>query len=97
MKQSKRKRIEQLEAQLADKDGKISCLEDLVANYRYKIEDMQKTIESTPEDCVPGEYCRACSFAKMYAVRNTCLELEYVYFCGKAGSCRNFVQGDVNQ
>ena len=89
---SKKARIKQLESQLDDKDWKIHRLEGQVAYYQYKFEEMQKTSESTPKDCKPGEYCEACSFAKSYHVRNRHGDLETYYFCGKDDACENFVQ-----
>ena len=92
MKQSKQNEIESLEAQIREKDRKISHLEAQVANYRMKFEDMQKASESIPVDCTPGEYCKACAFSKSYFFRDRCGDLEKVHFCGKAGTCKNFVQ-----
>ena len=96
MKQTKRQRIEQLEAQLREKDRKIARLEDLLANDEIRFDNMQKTMESTPSDCKPGQYCSACSFAKLYVMRDRRLGgLKSVYLCNKGGSCENFVQKDL--
>lgn len=91
--QSKRARIEQLEAELRDKDRKIANLEDRIASYALKFEAMQKVANSIPEGCEPGEYCRACEFSAAYHmyVPET-RQIERVHLCNKAGSCKNFVQ-----
>lgn len=94
--QSKRKRIEQLEAQLLVKDIKINRLEDIISKHEKRFEDMQNMLNSTPEDCRIGEYCKACSFSKAYYIHNRRHdEYEVVYLCNKAGSCKDFVQKEV--
>jgi hypothetical protein len=88
-----RKKIEQLEAQLADKDRKIHRLEDLLARNEKKLELIQNTLDSTPADCKPSEYCKVCSFSKAYMVFNRHTDdFDVMYLCNKAGSCQNFVQ-----
>lgn len=96
MKQTKRQRIEQLEAQIREKDRKITRLEDLLANHEMRFVNMQKTMDSTPSDCKPGEYCRACHFGKAYSMydRQFC-NTRTLYLCNKAGACENFVQKEV--
>lgn len=90
---TKRKRIEQLEAQLADKDRKIHRLEDTLARNETKLKSIQNTLDSTPEDCKLGGYCKACSFSKAYFVFNHRTDdFDVIYLCNKAGSCQNFVQ-----
>lgn len=91
--QSKNERIKQLEAQLSDKERKIANLEDQIAAYDIKFEDMRKMLACKPEDCVIGEYCQACSFSKHYFIRNTRTgDFEQVWLCNKAGSYVHFVQ-----
>ena len=90
---SKKKRIEQLEAQIREKDRKIHRLEDLIANHEMKFEAIQRSLDSTPEDCKPGEYCKGCSFRKAYRIFNRRTDVfDTMYVCNKAGSCPNFVQ-----
>ena len=96
--QSKRKRIEQLEAQLREKDRKIDRLETLLATREAQFDSMQKAMDSTPSDCKPGQYCRACEFAKLYTMYDRGLHnLRSVYLCNKAGACENFIQKKVNE
>lgn len=88
-----RKRIKQLEAQLADKDRKIYRLEDLLARNEKKFELVQSMLGSKPEDCRMGEYCKACAFSKAYLVFNHRRDdFDTMYLCNKAGSCQNYVQ-----
>lgn len=90
---TKRQRIEQLEAQLRDKDRKIASLEDQINRYQINFELMQTLCDSTPDDCTPGEYCKACDFAKVYYFYSRYnMKLEPVYLCNKAGSCKHFIQ-----
>lgn len=97
MKQTKRQRIEQLEAQIAMKDREIARLEDLLAGHEIRFEKMEKTMKSTPEDCKPGEYCRACHFGEAYTMYDRHFHnIRSVYLCGKGGSCDHFVQKEVN-
>lgn len=96
--QSKQKRIEQLEAQLLVKDRKINRLETLLATREAQFDSMQKAMDSTPSDCKPGAYCRACQFAKVYTMYDRGLRnLRSVYLCNKAGSCQHFIQKEVNE
>lgn len=97
MKKFEQNEIEQLKAQLEEKDRKIHRLEDQVANYQMKLEDIQKAVETTPVDCTPGEYCKACVFSDSYFFRNRNLDLEKVHFCAKLRSCQNFVQREVDK
>ena len=91
--QSKRARIEQLEAELREKNRKITILEDQIAAYAHKFEAMQKVANSIPEGCEPGEYCRACEFSAVYHMYDpNTRQIEWVHLCNKAGSCKNFVQ-----
>ena len=91
--QSKKARIEQLEAQLREKDRKIGHLEDDIACYTHKFEAMQNMANSIPEGCEPGEYCRACEFSAAYHMyMPETRHVEWAYLCNKAGSCKNFVQ-----
>jgi len=90
---SKKKRIEQLEAQLAERDRKIHRLEDIIAHHEMKFEDMRKMLESKPEDCRIGEYCKTCSFSKAYRILNRHRDdFDVLYLCNKAGSCQHFTQ-----
>ena len=90
---SKKKEIQRLNAVIRENERKIKRLESLLESAEKRFECMEKRIKSTPEDCVIGEYCRACSFAKAYSMYNRHVgELELVYLCNKAGSCENFVQ-----
>ena len=98
MKQTKRQRIEHLEAQIVKKDREIARLEDLLANHEIRFKKMEKTMESTPEDCKPGEYCRACHFGKAYTMYDRHFRnIRSVYLCGKGGSCDHFVQKEVEE
>lgn len=90
---SKKERISQLEAQLREKDCKIHTLEDQLGNYQVKFELMQTLADSKPDDCKPGEYCKVCSFSKIYTFRSRYeRHPELVYLCNKAGGCQHFVE-----
>ena len=93
---TKSQKIKELEAQLEKKDRKIRSLEDQVAAYQMKFEDIQKAEKAIPTDCKPGEYCKACIFSSTYMFRNRWGDLDRVHFCTKAKSCENFAQKEVN-
>lgn len=97
MKRTEKQTNEQLEAQLREKDIKIRLLEDQVANYQMKLEEIRKAEESIPKDCKPGEYCKACIFSESYFFRSRRGDLEKVHFCAKLRSCQNFVQREVDK
>ena len=94
---SKKKEIQRLNAVIRENERKIKRLENLLESAEKRFECMEKRIKSTPEDCVIGEYCRACTFAKRYIMfPRHGDEPMNVYLCGKDGSCQNFVQKEQN-
>ena len=84
----------ELEAIVAEKDREIGRLRCRLDYYEAKFEEIQKAVDATPDDCKPGEYCKACAFSKVYVIRDfyggNCLVPTYL--CNKAGSCEKFVQ-----
>ena len=96
MKQTKRRRIKELEAELEKKDRKIRNLEDQVTCYQMKFEAIEETLKTTPKDCKWGEYCRGCSFGCSYFYRDRFGDLRQIYLCSKQNSCQNFIQKEVN-
>ena len=87
-----RKNVRELEEELRDKDRQIRDLRDQVALYQNKVECIEKTLKNTPEDCKPGEYCKACAFSKVYMVKDPYTGWHEMYLCNKNGACKNFVQ-----
>ena len=94
----KQKRIEELEKELAAKVRNINELNELIDARDREIHELYQSIDSitalkdkTPEDCVPGSYCKSCEFAKVYHQRNTFHTKTY-YVCSKGNSCSQFIQ-----
>lgn len=53
---------------------------------RYRVLD-----DAAPVDCKRGPWCKACEFVKPMRTYHGMISRED-YFCGKAESCKNFVQ-----
>ena len=89
---------ENLESKLRKKDETINELEWDINLYEKKIEEIQKLIDSIPEDCKPGGWCKACEFKKpffLYRYGERYGVRDVVYACGKGEACKNFVQEDI--
>lgn len=91
-----RKRIHELEYELATERGKCSNIEDELNLLKQKFDVMSELEESKPEDCVRGPWCKLCSFVKTF-YRTEYYGLGHsstrtVYVCGKGKSCDHFVQ-----
>lgn len=95
------KKVEALEDELDELERKFARVKQERDRLEFElncsttalkdIQDMQATI---PEDCIPGEYCRACEFVKSYFYHNR-HALVTGYTCGKGQSCKNFIQKEV--
>lgn len=61
---------------------------------RDKISDIQRSIDTTPADCTPGNWCKGCEFSKSYHIPKygRIGAFDIIYVCGKVGTCRNFLQ-----
>lgn len=53
--------------------------------------------ESLPPDCIPGEYCGACFFAKHMYVYEGYGHYNVYHHCTKNGSCPNFVEKGIGE
>lgn len=91
-----RRRVEELEKELANAERKNK---NLRTQLEYAEDELRGVLElktSIPEGCTPGEYCRACEFAKdyyydsyVYGVHHTIIQGT---LCGKGQACTNFIQ-----
>lgn len=85
-------RILELERELKDRDTQINKMDSCLKDYIRAFEDMQTMLDNTPNDCVRGEWCKACEFVKKYDIPSL-YTLGYTsYICGKGESCPNFIQ-----
>ena len=102
-----KKKIAELEKTIEDQKKTIARLncdvetissirEDLerdVADAYKKVIDIQNTLDKTPSGCEPGRQCIACEFGKAYYIPTRRRGYgDYIYICGKAESCQNFVK-----
>ena len=101
---SKFKSINELEDKIRELEGVNAENERL----RRALQDMQQDFQevltlqkSIPEDCTPGEYCKACGFGKEiyhnyrvsgFTVRRGYDEVVKGYICNRAAVCKNFIQ-----
>lgn len=101
------KRVKELERTLAQKDEEIDSLERKNKKLKQMLDDTEnemnkilKLKQTIPEDCTPGEYCRACEFAKPYVYHNYAYhsnrrDIITGHLCNKGESCGCFVQKEV--
>lgn len=91
-----RKRIHDLEYQLATEQGKRRDAELERDMLKQKFDAMTELEESKPDDCVRGPWCKSCSFVSSFLRRESYgiggHKWITAYVCGKGKSCVNFVQ-----
>lgn len=79
-------------AELKYKNGKLEQEKDRIESELRKargdIEQLRhilNLVDTTPEDCERGEYCRGCGNVIEYVIGF------YTYYtCGRGGSCKHF-------
>lgn len=100
------KKVGAMTEELFLKDREIARLKEENADLRNCLSDTENAMKNiiaikktVPEDCTPGEYCRACEFGKSFLhhnyipiVRDSIIQ---GYYCGKGKSCQHFVQKEV--
>lgn len=98
-----KKKIEELERKIADKDDDIrkylSIIDDrnlTITKLKIKIEEITELKDKIPENCTPGSYCNSCDFAKEYH-HSRGMYARTFYVCAKANSCSEFVQKKGDQ
>lgn len=91
--------VKKLEQKLTQANAKNLELQMELSNANSTIDQMSAYVDSTPKDCVRGEWCAACEFGKSFYYN-----LYYQFdsyqtinrtVCGKGKSCHNFVQKEV--
>lgn len=91
-----RKRVKELEEKLRDAEIERNRYKHEGAALTAKLDEITKLMDSTPADCVRGEWCRACEFVRTFMYHNCfghgCYGTTTAYVCGKGKSCSNFVQ-----
>ena len=100
-----KKRIKDLETEvkrLRDVESEKNELKHMLNNVERELKTVLKLKEYIPEDCIPGIYCEACEFAKRYRYENwgffnNRATLFSGTICGKAESCKNFVQREIKE
>lgn len=65
--------------------------EEKLKEAREIIDQYRTLSDATPSDCKRGAWCKACEFVKPMRTYSG-LVFREEYFCGKAESCKNFVQ-----
>ena len=88
---TKRKQIQELQAQLEQKEKVLNTKTERIAELEKKLVEYFKLNDATPSDCKRGSWCAACEFAKHIGIRKSFGYVE-TFMCGKADSCQNFVQ-----
>lgn len=78
------KERDELRKELTNTEKKLEETRQIINQYRT-LDD------ATPSDCKRGSWCKGCEFVKTIFERNGRIYSE-TYFCGKAESCKNFVQ-----
>lgn len=58
-----------------------------IEHDRNKLKKYEEAVAKTPEDCVRGDWCRACAFDKWY-----CIHDRVYYYCGKNDACPNMLK-----
>ena len=90
--------IESLEDKLRLKDCEIERLKKELTCFTKEVIDLSRLVSNTPDDCVRGEWCKACEFGKKYLVLDpqcrACFPHE-IYICTKGESCKNFIQKEI--
>lgn len=95
----KRKRIEELEKELYEKERRIFLLENNLLQAKICLDEITALRSTIPDHCVSGGYCRACVHSRPYHVRSYCPDGGYqhdtYYACARGKTCSDFVQMGV--
>lgn len=89
------KKVKELEQKILVIELENKRLINHNAHLVTTIENITEYVDSTPTDCVRGDWCSACEFGtqflykEIYGVGNCSYETKYV--CGKGKSCPNFI------
>ncbi len=75
-------------------------LEAYIKILTDKLDKILLDLNTAPEGCKPGPYCKACEFSKNYPYSHHSDIIDYpyldhhniIYTCGKAETCKNFVE-----
>ncbi len=76
--------IKRLEFENRQLEAHIKILTD-------KLDKILLDLNTAPEGCKPGPYCKACEFSKNYSYSYLGHD-NIIYTCGKAETCKNFVE-----
>ena len=88
------KRVAELEKEVRELKDKNEKLEAHLSSTNDHLSYILEQKASTPDGCIPGEYCRACEFVKPYYHHDYYTLIEG-FLCGKGESCSNFIQKKV--
>ena len=84
--------IKRLEFENRQLEAHIKILTD-------KLDKILLDLNTAPEGCKPGPYCKACEFSKNYpyfyhndTIGPYLSHPNIIYTCGKAETCQNFVE-----
>ena len=95
------KKIEELKMKLWETECERDKYRADVRILTEKLEDANKYIDSTPENCTRGPWCKACEFVKTYHYTERygfgSYSVEPIYVCGKGKSCECFVESKVEE
>ena len=91
-----KKRVAELERELADVKRSRDKYITEAANLKVRLDEITSLNESIPEDCEKGPWCKACEFARTFHYNEYYypgnFEINVLYACGKGKSCKSFVQ-----
>lgn len=97
-----KKRVEELENELKrlkNVERDLDQYKELLAEAERDLANCLNVKSQLPEDCTPGDYCKACEFSKEYYYRHYSYRTHDAIFkghlCNKANVCKNFTQKEV--
>lgn len=89
------KRVEELERTIDKKDEELARAYNDLTKYEKQFDAMQMVADTTPVNCIRGEWCKACEFSRVFHVERGWPHRRYtaeIVLCGKGESCKNFVE-----
>lgn len=95
-----KKRIAELERELEEATRASYKYARQRDEYKEALAEITKDEVIEPDGCIRGPWCAACEFAKEYRILHYgtygAYEVEHKHMCGKAQSCKHFVQKEIS-
>lgn len=96
-----RRRVAELEKELAQLKDENTDLKHHLDYAESEIKDIMNQKESIPDGCTPGEYCKACVYAKDYLYESYIYNCRHTVITGKmclkGQACPNFIQKETEE